>query len=592
MGIAKFVRDFTRDHYIQAFSYEPPAFLDPLFSRPNKTRPGMEASDYMRFIKGKPQGIDKLNHLISWIVNNARATLEARNGINTLVVQVDKVVNDMKRLVCYDKRYKNKNVFDEKEGPFLPQEDDGPLPEDWMAFAGNSKLLRRELYPRLYNAFLNPAMITPGPGQTLILDGFPGLVRNLPVYDNAPWEKTYVGRTDFRKVVCMWEMNHLPITEEMEEADPDLYNRVFAIKGHAPSQKYPNGLLTVEEWEEARNSIGEADLRLFFYQKWYEHHDQVISANDGDLIPISLLLCKERLNGSRWTNGVWLKLKKPGGDSSELLKDMDTRYEYINVNTLYDSIMKDSHFKAAGVQNPVATFVFLMILGETDFVKNHFFNVGKEKVVWKVFWQKLHMFSHMVQLSTATTPSMHIPRTIVLDEELFILFTGYCYTQKYGESARNLSKFKKNKNWKVDKTQPKFIDPPEEELKSKWPLLLKDRTRKKASGKIQENEKYYYPEKTQVRKWCRWIEWNMLYWINGARDADSKFDPDVFETHRGFPYYGFIRDPETQNPTPAPCVSARRKSVDEVYKIHLLKTRQKNTNRRRKERLDKNILHF
>ena len=590
MGISKFVRDFLRNHYIEAWSYKAPAFGDPSFERPNKVFPngapkgGAEFSDFMRFYRGKPKDIENLNQLVFWIVRQARVVLEARNGVDHLVVQADKVANMMKALVCYEKRYKNRPKLDEAGAPYLPTDGTEKLPEDWMMFAANSKLLKRELYPRLYNAFLNPRMISPGPGQTLILDGFPGLVRNLPVYDTAPWEKSYVGRTDFRKVVCPWDANLLPLSEEIERADPDLYNRVFVIKGHAPSAQYPQGLLTVEEWEEARNSIGEADLRLFFYDHWFQNTDQIIAANDGDLIPIALLYAHERRNGNTWRNGQWLKLKKPGGDKHEMVADINTRYEYVNVNVLYDSIMADEHLKAAGVQNPVATMVMLMILGETDFVKNHFFNIGKEKVLWKVFWQKLPMFSHMVQLSTSTTPSTRIPRTIVLDEELFFRFAGYCYTQKYGESARKLAKFNKNKNWKMDKSQPKFIDPDDEQLKQMWPKVLKERTRKKATGKPQENEKYHYPEKTEVRKWCRWIEWNFLYWLNGMRHPDSAYDPDVFEVYRGFPYYGFMRDPKSGAAIPAPCVSAKRKQIDQVFKVHLLKHREKRKNKRRRER--------
>ena len=568
MGITTKARNRYRNGYIGSFDYEQPNFTDPETPRQNKNTSVVELIDMMQFIKGIHKDIMTLDHMIHYLLNQVKQELYPRNGIDHVVVQVDKVVHHVvKALICHTKRYKDKTRYEVEEGPYLPQDGNGLLPDDWMAFAGNRKLLQREFYTRLFNAFIDVNTIHPGPGQSIILDGFPGRSQLIKTHEVAAWEAGYSGAT-VRRMVVPWNWNEIPTSkqalfrwQEWEDEDPDMYNRVFVVKGHAPSPQHPRGHVTVEEWDEATNAVGEADLRLFYYDHFFRNHDQMICINDGDAIPISLLYAHERKVGNKWVNTQWLKLKK-GGKAGTLLEDNKPRYEYINVNSLYDSIMKDEDFVEAGVQNPVATMVFLTVFCETDFVKGHMKGIGKD-AMWDLFMepQNLKKFSHLVQLSTATVPDTRTPRRVVIDEDLFFIWIGYCYAKKYGKSALKMAKKKG--------VTAKEVLP-----------LLKDRCSKDGKGKPKEDENYHFPNRNLMRRWCRWILWNMQYWINGMRGVDKQ--PNEFEIYRGHSYYGFMKDPETGKAIEAPCVSAKQKRVDTVYRRNFLVDRQENMNRRRR----------
>lgn len=574
MGIDPKVRQALREMYIGAWSLEPPDFNDPDMKRCNPTRPVLEIRDAMQDVRGLPDFIETVDQLIYYVVDKVVDLLILENKIDHHIVCVDRIVTMMKRLVCYEERYKDKEVYSEEDGPFLPKKGSGNLPDEWEKFAGNRKLMQRELFPRLFNAFLN--LCKPKRGQSVTLHGFPG--RSLDVIDHQKpaWERSFVGQRNMRRVVIHWNVEtELPITKELEEEDPDLYNRIYTIKGTNPYGTNPE----IYEWEAAKNDIGEGDLAMFYYDHFFKDHDQIICINDGDAIPIALLYAHERKDGRSWRNDQWLKLKRR--KANDIFVDKKP-YEYVNVNKLYDAIYNDPQFKEAGVQNPVATLVFMIVLGKTDFVKNQFFQLGVKNVLWKTLLSKLKMFSHMIQLSTAVTPDTRVPRRVVIDEYAFSCFLGYCYTQKHGNATRTKEKFKRNKKAKKDKSLPKFIDPPEEELKKTWPALLKNKTHFKSNGEPQPDERWHYPGKNTVRRWCRHILWNMLYWINGMRG--TQYEPNVFEEYRGHPYFGFMREPESDKAIVAPCVCAKQKPVDPCYKENFIEKRLKKINKKRKRK--------
>lgn len=92
-------------------------------------------------------------------------------------------------MVEHKERYKNINVFSAKEAPLLPKRGSDLIPTEWIRFAGNYKLLQRELYPELFNCFMDCRFFTPKPGQSIILSGFPGRSEWETIYENASWDR-------------------------------------------------------------------------------------------------------------------------------------------------------------------------------------------------------------------------------------------------------------------------------------------------------------------------------------------------------------------------------------------------------------------
>jgi hypothetical protein len=116
-------------------------------------------------------------------------------------------------------------------------------PKNWPKYTTNRELVRRELYPIIWNAFLDEHYYSPLPGEQLILHGLPGqwrMVRN-PQYMVSPTDQEVE-----LELLCPRDR----ITPQHEKLDPDLLNRVFMIKHGGVKM----------QWKEALNEIGEADL--------------------------------------------------------------------------------------------------------------------------------------------------------------------------------------------------------------------------------------------------------------------------------------------------------------------------------------------
>lgn len=85
---------------------------------------------------------------------------------------------------------------------------------------------------------------------------------------------------------------------------------------------------------------------------------------------------------------------------------------------------------------------------------------------------------------------------------------------------------------------------------------------------------------------CRQIDWNLNYILNGWRNIYI----DPFEEYEGKPYYGYKKDPKI---TIVDVVATKQKPVDEVYKKHFWKRKQKQefdidiSEKRKKTALDK-----
>lgn len=538
MGLPPFAREWLRNRYKAAFT----------FHDPTANGPSVCVYDLMQDVKYMPEIVTTLDQAILYLVNKVKTIMYDAANLHTMIVMVDRAPPPVKRLVTHSVRYRNKDVYDETGGPYLPKRGSDLIPTPWIRFAGNYKLLQRELYPRLLNAFLS---LMPKTGQRLFLHGFPGYMEWVTVYSQ---NATALGLNNASQAerVHLWK-DELPITQRMEEEDPQLYNRIFFVEHVAPSAQFPESFKRTGIWKEAENAIAESDGAMFFYDYWFQHNQSIMfSCNDGDIFAYALLYSYERVTMQNQFRNVhytrlpykqtkvlesWPNGKKP-------------QFEYVDFNRLYILVKEDEQFMQCGVQNHVATLVFMLIIAESDFFKDYMKGLGAEKVIWKTFLEHLPMFTHLIQLSKGYEPDprpLH-PRTIVIDEDAFRAFVHLCYMEKYGDAVK-----KKHRKEEVS--------------------VSALRAHCAASKKAQTDDEYVMPNRNKSRLWCRQVLWNVLYYKN----TPYNHSPNPFEMFDGVPYYPYMINPDTQQPEMCPVVASRAKPVDEVYEQHFHKYQQQRT---------------
>lgn len=527
MGLPTFARAYLKQKYAKCFSYTPIG------------TPEIIIYDLMKDVKYMPPNVNTVEDVIQYLVAKIRSYLQ-QPGVQVIIVLVDRKPLVVKRLITHAKRYKNKDVYEAKNAPYLPEENNGKIPEgDWIKFAGNYKLLQRELYPRLFNAFMNDNYINPRPGQSIILNGFPGYCEYVHIHSKF---KSYLptdayGRSE---MVHLWNTGReLPITKQMEQDDPDLYNRVFIIENVPPCAELPHGLMRKQEWKDAKNDISEADASMFFFDHWFQQRTIMFVCNDGDAFSYGLLYSMERINSANTFRNVhYLCLPyKTTTDREIFANNKLPDYEYLDFNLFYISVTEDYAMNTAGVQNNVATLVFLLILAESDFFKDYAKGIGKESIIWSVFRHNLGMFSHMVQLSKRLTPDTRTPRRFIIDEDAFRLFIHYCYLQKHGmKKGKQISNFQ---------------------------TLTENCNNLKNA---ESDSEYKFPSRNKIRLWARKIEYNLHLYKNAP--LGTAFSPNPFEMFENVPYYPYTKDGLID------LVSPKRPPIDEVYEQHFIKNKK------------------
>lgn len=289
MGIEKWVKAFLKKRYKDknnptrnAFPKDPNAWTEGRVDN-------VLIVDMMQHMKHKPDEVLTLGDLKQYIMGHIRKRIDLYGGrLEVIVLCFDQKVMEhscnVVKNICYAKRYKNVEFYPEDGGPYLPKSDNGQLPSEWGRFCGSSNLLRRELFPIIYNCCLDSRYIqlryyrspTDGRmfGQTLILQGLPGLTFDkVPGIKSSYLQYLTTGFNDPKSADALkeamqslvpWNAEWLPITVEAEKLDHDMYNRVFFIKAVPPGvdHRFPQGYLHTDEWKDARNNVGEADLAM------------------------------------------------------------------------------------------------------------------------------------------------------------------------------------------------------------------------------------------------------------------------------------------------------------------------------------------
>lgn len=487
------------------------------FDRPKDIH--VVSTDFMQFVKGQvPDYISNLKQLIRYFI---KKILEILEYTNIAVICFDKASPDVKKIVChttrYDKRCKqckttetfhnectmgciNRQALKHEDGPHLSMDEDAPLSfkGDWMQFASDSRNLHYELYPRIVNAIISMKIPM---GKMIFLCGLPFL----PFFE--PWtESTMANKTNFN------------------------FDNVYVFEGGAEPRMVP----------EMYNTIHEADNSIFYFSQFFPHHYRhVMFINDGDAISIGLFRALEDIRGPQSiVQEHWICLPYRNKKDKAMLAKPPP-FQFLNLTKLCQKIEQTPEFISAGIQSPIATIIFLIIISGTDFFNKDdlFFGIGGEGI-WNTFYNNLETYSHLVQYYP-NVKDPKIERRIVFDEDLFKVFVNQCFIDKYAEACK--------KKFREDDVDLKMI--------------------KIHCSKLKDPRKHV-PSDEKIIRCCRQMTWNENYWANAFRNIYI----DPFTVHQGLPYFGYTKDMQITD-----VVSLKQKAVDEVHKRHFWKRKQKQT---------------
>jgi hypothetical protein len=519
-------------------------------------------NDGMPDVKFKPDGINTIQDYIQrHVLRHVKEMLEdPTKNISHFYCVLDRGRNAAKALFTYHKR--NREIPPMPEPvvyPFvLPTE--GNLPKLWDSLIANRELTRREVYPLFKRGLIDTYV--PPVGKCVVLDGAP----DHPL-DKNEYEETkdtafthvhfshHYAQDPFGPSGMAWSReNTVMATPIRQNAGP------YHHRGVAPPEDYTHGCV-------------EGDLSAFFYvNKHFKHagnvtnDDILIDSNDGDTVMIALLHARDRIDpvSGRFYNRVWVKLRGQKKTREAYIKRkeaaikagkpwvedvIDGRDIYININMLYILIKQDPELGKA--QYPVLTAVTLHILSGTDFFGDFtgdqyalFYWLNWEKHVWDTWCKHAERFSHMIMMFYSAETTFNQPNLLrrpYINEAAFIEFIYQCYGAKYGADVRVAFAHLTDDNGNPVRVTPTLL----EEFTARF---AGDMRRKKDEPDDKWNKRHTkalkrrIPPKHILTRFVRLALGNVIYWVNDYRPGgQTMFDP--LEKYKGFPYYGFMKDP-------------------------------------------------
>jgi hypothetical protein len=552
MGIAGWVFKVTKKRYHKTFTTELPDCF--------KSQQHVTVIEAQKWIKVKPEYVKTVRQYKSYITKQAKLMMRNVDNKNPcLIVLFDKWTPKAKKIMTHTTRDKNVMecyVYDEEQ-PVLDELQPDESPEammdmaHWLRYTTNRELVRRELYPIIYNAFIDEKFYMPQGNEQLILHGLPGA-----------WQFKKKYNVSFMDDPSIMYDEGLPeltprarIRPYTEDRDPDLYNRVFCItlfKGTHPP------VVHRYQWSEAANNIGEADLAITAYWKFFRDAHHLIYMDDGDSLPICLLHAFDRLqNGHFMGKEFWICKSRKGAsgkeqkrikrhkkpkekwteadkvDEANMLKRVASyggtktwaeieserpKHIYINVNALYLEIMGDPRLRC--VQNPIVFYVCAIILTGTDFFgkpNNASFipGIGQEKVIWPTLFNEAEEFAHMFQATLQIKPDPCAKRQFVLDFDAFQKFIHLCYLK--ANNTDSLEQVRAT-HTKREQKRKRVLSAPREAN-----VILND---------------------DQIGVCAGNLLYNVTYWMNGGRPKLEQY-PNIFDVdEQGLSYYGFDKEAE------------------------------------------------
>lgn len=241
--------------------------------------------------------------------------------------------------------------------------------------------------------------------------------------------------------------------------------------------------------------------------------------------------------------------------------------EWYDMNALWEEIRKDSRFTNEGVQNPIVTFVALVIMAGNDFFagpnKNFLPDVGTERFVWPAFAENARQFSHMFQLSWVLEPDCRALRHVVVDRDAFVDFAHHCYVFKHGEQAK-----KRYNSDTLESIEQLLTDREENRVKGVRKKLAKateEEEKAKLEAKLALRPANAMVDTERLRVFAAHLDFCLNYWFNGYRGT---FDyPNAFARTEDASLWGFEDNPPRIAATVARTVF---QALDENYARHMV----------------------
>jgi len=527
--------------------------------------------DDMRLVKYKGPHIETVQDYIhKKVLRKVNKILgEPTKSVSHYYKLLDRDATLPKKIFAWGKRERAMPYPEPKPGQYvLPKE--GLLPVMWDELVANRQLTRREVYHLHYRAIME--CYEPPVGKCVVIDGMPNRPLTKEEFKPEEYQTVYFKRTlpgDPGQVVGMSSRDVLatPVA---------LGPRV--ISGACPPEAYTH-------------NINEGDLSAFFHVNKHIRYtgcspdvtpDQVIviDSNDGDTVLAALLHSRDRIDPRtmRFNSRVWVLLEgqervrkgyldrkeKALKANKEWVDDViDGRDIYININKLYQLI--DAHPELSKAQYPQGMAVLLYILSGTDFFADFtgdqyslFYYMNWEKCVWNTWCKHADRFSHMLLLTYSGPSRFNQPELLrrpFIDEECMLTFIYQCYAAQYGKQIK--------KEYKVTKVTPKML----EDYTKKFYLNVqqkKDEKEEKYQGRLSMARKKRVPPKGILIRYIRLALLNLTYWINDYRPGGPEM-VDPLEIYDGFPYYGFIADPEKPGKYKLSSMCSMAKPAPEYY---------------------------
>lgn len=578
MTLAGFAREWIRTRYAKArYTHVPDRLRLRNLRISNNNKPAKQPrrfygiEDMMLTLHSKPAEVRTVRHLKCWIRDYVVDVMNNERGesvpLGRFIMAFDRWTPNVKGIVCHTERDKGVEPLPMDAGQVYMSDDhpDMAIPngEDWVRFLKTREAVRRQLFPIIYNTFIDPDYFLPLEGQILVMHGLPGRkeFRDEPVVGGVWGQRVTVPVL----VACP------TITAEMEKEKPDIYQNIYVVERFVGSE-HP----IRHEWEVAKNNIGEADCALVFYEKWFsaeDHSTCVVRTGDGDAFSLLLLHSYERLVAGKFHNKMYLWM--PCTDAKN--RQQGVTREWFDINRLFKCIRDDVDLGTAGVQNPIVSFVFMIVLSGTDFFcgpsKNYLHDVGAEKIIWPTFLANAKQFSHMVQLLTDSPPDQHALRHIVVDVEAFRQFSHLCYVEKHRLATMKHTGKKSGDNLGIEMVASML----EEREKKRIDTVKRNLAKLQVSDPIlvEATKKKLKPRKAnsivpdaQLAVRARQAEWNLNYWMNAYRPPFTH--PDPFATRHGQSRWGFEHHPEDGPREAAQVCTLTTDDVGDTYARHFI----------------------
>ena len=554
MGLNPKPKKESRDRYPKAWAQKPFHINTPIV-----------LVDFMMEFKSIPPICDTVGKLEHWFAEKVNCFLNFEN-LGTLVLTFDRKAPDTKAIQCYGNRYKGKprakfpatptETYLES-GCFLPsaprntklsfpvvdyRHSDGDIQQcsNITVLTANTRLGLRELGPLFVNVLMNPNLIRLRPGQQILVGGLP-----LQLCD--PMENL-----TFRSVDKGVRFFSGPLSEE--ESNSSAIHWDYTLK-LVPFQADQMGRVGIRAEVDPiyTNNIGEGDLQIPFYQRFFaKHYDCTVIANDGDFLLIQLLFYAEHQTSTHSTHLM-------------LVNTFNGTNQTVNINTLYKCIVEDPMYVSKGVQSPVLLYALEFIVWGTDFYTptQWMRGVGIEKNLIPVMKKYTKSLSHLLQLPVVYSGGIDAPRLLLVDEDVFISLLQNMYVKKYYETVC--------KNW-PKKKQLIGVKIPRKKFQMICLYYHKVMGKKLVT-------------KQDMRMLCSHIRWNFMYWLNGWKhneSAQNLTDPYLKCPQDGKSFYGFENNAVTN-------VISRHYPypIDEVFSCKLLKNKR---TLRKKKRANKRSL--